>query len=152
MDVARVFHQLRRTHYLPLVTSPGQYCALLQLREQPPSGERTLSSLRHQCMSRPLKCLLIFAIFVLALAVDSARSPQKQFTAKTYLLAVDGYQRYLHPVTHRFIRCRYTPTCSHYSQEAVRRYGIRRGLVLTLRRLASCKGSVPMGTLDPVPS
>jgi putative membrane protein insertion efficiency factor len=102
-------------------------------------------------MSRPLKCLLLFAAIALAVAADSVRPPQNQITAKTYLLAVDGYQRYLHPVTHRFIRCRYTPTCSHYSQEAVRRFGIRRGLLLTVKRLASCNGRVPMGTSDPVP-
>jgi len=84
--------------------------------------------------------------------VDSQRVPENQLTAKTYLLAVDGYQRYLHPVTHHFIRCRYTPTCSHYSQQAVQKFGIARGLSLTVKRLWSCRSRVPMGTPDPVPS
>jgi hypothetical protein len=33
----------------------------------------------------------------------------------------------------------------------VRRFGIRRGLEMTLRRLESCKIDVPLGTSDPVP-
>ncbi|MDQ2774870.1 MAG: membrane protein insertion efficiency factor YidD [Acidobacteriota bacterium] len=49
------------------------------------------------------------------------------------------------------IRCRYQPTCSEYSLEAVRRFGIGRGLQLTVRRLSSCKRDVPFGTSDPIP-
>ena len=46
--------------------------------------------------------------------------------------------------------CRYTPTCSAYAEEAVRRYGAARGSWLALRRLLRCHpwgGSGP----DPVP-
>jgi putative membrane protein insertion efficiency factor len=50
------------------------------------------------------------------------------------------------------VRCRYQPTCSDYSVEAVEKHGIRRGLVLTVRRINSCQTSVPMGTHDPVPA
>ena len=48
-------------------------------------------------------------------------------------------------------RCRYTPTCSAYGQEAVRRYGARAGLRLTAARLWRCRPGVPYGTADPVP-
>ncbi|MBE3072322.1 MAG: membrane protein insertion efficiency factor YidD [Acidobacteria bacterium] len=51
----------------------------------------------------------------------------------------------------RFVQCRYRPTCSEYSVEAVRRFGIRRGLILTARRVLSCRPPVPRGTFDPVP-
>ena len=46
--------------------------------------------------------------------------------------------------------CRYFPTCSHYSQEAVMRHGVIKGGWLGLRRLARCN---PMGGkgFDPVP-
>ncbi len=46
--------------------------------------------------------------------------------------------------------CRYLPTCSHYSQEAVMRYGVIKGGWLGLRRLARCN---PIGGkgFDPVP-
>jgi putative membrane protein insertion efficiency factor len=46
--------------------------------------------------------------------------------------------------------CRFTPTCSEYALEAVRRHGAWRGSGLALRRLCRCQpwgGSGP----DPVP-
>lgn len=47
-------------------------------------------------------------------------------------------------------KCRYTPTCSQYGIEALKKHGLFRGLWLTLRRLSSCH---PMGGsgYDPVP-
>ena len=46
--------------------------------------------------------------------------------------------------------CRYTPTCSAYALEAVRRHGVRHGGQLTVRRLCRCH---PWGGdgADPVP-
>jgi len=48
-------------------------------------------------------------------------------------------------------RCRFTPTCSAYGLEAVRRYGTRKGLRLTAGRLLRCRPGIPYGTADPVP-
>ncbi|MCX7980710.1 MAG: membrane protein insertion efficiency factor YidD [Bacteroidia bacterium] len=46
--------------------------------------------------------------------------------------------------------CRYTPTCSEYAIEALRKHGLWKGLGLTLRRLSRCH---PWGRsgYDPVP-
>ena len=46
--------------------------------------------------------------------------------------------------------CRYTPTCSEYSIEALRKFGPIKGLYLTLKRILSCH---PWGGhgYDPVP-
>jgi len=46
-------------------------------------------------------------------------------------------------------RCRYAPSCSDYAIQAVRDYGILRGLVLAGWRLLRCN-PLSAGGLDPV--
>jgi putative membrane protein insertion efficiency factor len=92
--------------------------------------------------------MLLLAILF---GADAVRPPQSQVSVRLFAASVDGYHRYLHPLTGRYIRCRYTPTCSRYAVEAVRKYGIAKGGWMSLRRIASCRSSVPMGTVDPVP-
>jgi putative membrane protein insertion efficiency factor len=46
-------------------------------------------------------------------------------------------------------RCRYEPTCSRYAAEAVREFGILRGVVLGGWRLLRCN-PFSLGGFDPV--
>ncbi len=46
--------------------------------------------------------------------------------------------------------CRFTPSCSEYMAEAVRRHGALRGVWLGFGRLARCRPFGPHG-FDPVP-
>ncbi|MGE0601035.1 MAG: membrane protein insertion efficiency factor YidD [Dehalococcoidia bacterium] len=46
--------------------------------------------------------------------------------------------------------CRYSPTCSNYSVEALQRHGALRGSWLTVRRLVRCNPWGGRG-YDPVP-
>ena len=62
--------------------------------------------------------------------------------------AVRVYQHTLSPLLPG--SCRYTPSCSHYGVEALRKHGAWRGGKLTLKRFLSCH---PWGGhgYDPVP-
>jgi uncharacterized protein len=57
------------------------------------------------------------------------------------------YQRVISPALPR--RCKYEPTCSLYAVQAIRRFGILRGLVLAGWRLLRCN-PFSHGGFDPV--
>jgi len=57
------------------------------------------------------------------------------------------YQRLISPAIPQ--RCKYYPTCSHYAVDAVREFGILRGLVLAGWRLLRCN-PWSLGGYDPV--
>ena len=57
------------------------------------------------------------------------------------------YQRLVSPAIPR--RCKYEPSCSRYALEAIRGYGILRGLVLASWRLLRCN-PWSYGGYDPV--
>jgi uncharacterized protein len=62
--------------------------------------------------------------------------------------SIAAYQRWISPSRPR--RCRYEPTCSRYSVEAIERFGIFRGLLLASWRLLRCN-PFSHGGFDPVP-
>ncbi|MBL7758821.1 MAG: membrane protein insertion efficiency factor YidD [Chitinophagaceae bacterium] len=47
-------------------------------------------------------------------------------------------------------KCRYTPTCSHYAVEALKKHGVFKGLWLAVKRISSCHPWGGSG-YDPVP-
>ncbi|CAN5232790.1 membrane protein insertion efficiency factor YidD [soil metagenome] len=51
-------------------------------------------------------------------------------------LLVRTYQRLLSPLLPA--RCKYQPSCSQYALDALREYGLARGLVLAMWRLLRC--------------
>lgn len=64
------------------------------------------------------------------------------------LLLVSAYKRFVSPLLPA--ACRFTPTCSEYAAEAVRRYGAARGARLAVLRLLRCHPFAQPGH-DPVP-
>ena len=64
------------------------------------------------------------------------------------LLTIRLYQMVVSP--HLPTSCRYAPTCSNYSQEAVQRYGAVKGSWMGIKRLARCHPFGGKG-FDPVP-
>lgn len=68
---------------------------------------------------------------------------------KTLALAlIRFYQRVLSPYVPS--GCRYDPTCSHYTHDAIQMHGFFKGAWLGVRRIARCHGLSP-GGYDPVP-
>ncbi|MDE6284683.1 MAG: membrane protein insertion efficiency factor YidD, partial [Bacilli bacterium] len=46
--------------------------------------------------------------------------------------------------------CRFTPTCSEYMAQAIDLYGIKKGIILGVKRIAKCRPHGGCG-VDPVP-
>ncbi len=72
----------------------------------------------------------------------------KKLLAKLLILFIRIYQYTLSPFLGR--SCRYTPTCSVYSVEAIKKYGPFKGGWMALKRVLSCNPWGGSG-YDPVP-
>ena len=59
------------------------------------------------------------------------------------------YQKYLSPLKVR-THCIYTPTCSQYAIEALKKHGIIKGTLLSIWRILRCN-PFAKGGFDPVP-
>ena len=64
------------------------------------------------------------------------------------ILPIRFYQKYISPLTPA--TCRFTPTCSHYAIEAIRKHGPFKGLALAIWRILRCNPWGGSG-YDPVP-
>ena len=68
--------------------------------------------------------------------------------ARVLVFLVRGYQILLSPYFGS--QCRFSPTCSHYSIQALEKHGAIKGAYLTVRRLLRCN-PWHRGGFDPVP-
>jgi hypothetical protein len=89
-------------------------------------------------------------VLLLLLALDVSRPPGEQWTARGLLAAIHLYQATLSPRLGQVgVHCRFTPTCSHYGEGAIRKYGTLVGTAKTAWRIARCGPWTPLGTYDP---
>ncbi|MXW22457.1 MAG: membrane protein insertion efficiency factor YidD [Candidatus Dadabacteria bacterium] len=69
------------------------------------------------------------------------------FTVRFFVFLVRLYQRAISPLFPS--TCRFYPSCSAYSIEALREHGALRGIWMTLRRILRCH-PLSAGGYDPV--
>lgn len=72
----------------------------------------------------------------------------KQGLALPFIALIKLYQLVISPILGP--KCRFTPTCSHYGVEALKKHGIFRGTWLTIKRISRCHPWGGSG-YDPVP-
>ncbi len=65
-----------------------------------------------------------------------------------FIILVKLYQNLISPLTPA--TCRYQPTCSHYTLEALQKHGLFKGGALSAKRIFSCHPWGGSG-YDPVP-
>ncbi len=72
----------------------------------------------------------------------------KEILSSPFIILIKLYQLIISPWLGP--SCRYTPTCSQYGIEALKKYGPLKGLWLTVKRIARCNPWGGHGP-DPVP-
>ena len=66
-----------------------------------------------------------------------------------FIKLIHFYQRHISP--YRPACCRFTPTCSAYALEAIRKYGAAKGGFLAFKRILRCNPFYKGDSYDPVP-
>lgn len=110
-----------------------------------------MSALRQR-LKRPETWLFGLFGLVLAGSLDAARAPDAQLSVRLWCEGIAAYRSWVKPLLAGHVRCRFVPSCSEYSEQAVHRFGIVRGVALTVERLRRCNGRQPPASPDPVPA
>ena len=101
-------------------------------------------------MTRKRKGMIVGLALLALLVVDLSRPASAQVSARVLIGAIDVYQATLSQVNRRAgVRCRFTPTCSHYAEGAIGKYGAFKGSGLAAWRILRCGPWTPAGTVDP---
>lgn len=58
---------------------------------------------------------------------------------KILLFLIKKYQKHISPMNlHYGIKCKYFPTCSEYTRQAIEKYGAIKGSYLGIKRIIKC--------------
>lgn len=118
--------------------------------EQEAASECEMSPL-SKLLKQPQFYLGILVFVVVCFGVDALRLPERQLGGLIYVSAVRFYQRNVSHYTAKVVKCRYRPSCSEYSAMAVQKFGVGRGLILTIDRICRCTDGAFQGSVDNVP-
>jgi len=75
---------------------------------------------------------------------------KKSILVRASVAVVRFYQRHISPVIGGKNACRFTPSCSEYTIQAIEKYGVWRGCYMGFRRILRCRPGGKCG-YDPVP-
>lgn len=88
-------------------------------------------------------------VVVIWIAHDLLVPPRYAIDARMTLAAIDEYRSHVSPHLHGVVECRFTPTCSWYGHESIRKHGFLIGGAKTFWRIAKCGPWTKLGTSDP---
>ena len=108
----------------------------------------------HLRMARRVARRTAVVLMVLAafLILDLRRAPADQLVTRGAIAGIHVYQATLSRYYARMgVQCRFTPTCSHYGEACLTRFGVVRGGWMAAKRVVRCGPWTPYGTIDPPP-
>lgn len=69
---------------------------------------------------------------------------------KIFIKIIEWYQKYISSwFEYKNIRCKYYPTCSEYTKQAIQKYGVFKGSILGIARILRCN-PFSKGGYDPL--
>ncbi len=69
---------------------------------------------------------------------------------KLFIFLIHIYKKYISPICANFgVHCKYYPTCSEYTRQAIEKYGIFKGGILGIKRICKCN-PFSKGGYDPL--
>ena len=71
-----------------------------------------------------------------------------EMISKFFIALITIYQKFFSPMLGS--NCRFQPTCSTYTKEAIQRFGAFNGIILGFKRIFKCRPGGECG-YDPVP-
>lgn len=71
------------------------------------------------------------------------------FGTRPALYAIDQYRAHVSPRLRGVVQCRFTPSCSYYGRESIRKHGLVVGGAKTAWRILRCGPWTPLHTIDP---
>ena len=69
---------------------------------------------------------------------------------KFFIFLIRIYKKYISPIfAHLGVHCKYYPSCSEYTRQAINKYGVFKGMVLGIKRILKCN-PFSKGGYDPL--